>query len=1384
VPKTVDPIRVPAAGGLEPAIVRIRGDDGSVAGVGFLAGGRTVLTCAHVVQRAGSVLVDFPLLPGSATFAAEVAALLPVLADGSGDIAVLRLAADPPCEVLRVPMVAETNLWGHPCRLFGFSGGRKDGVWAAGILRGPQGVGWVQLESSGTTGYSVEPGFSGSPVWDDELAAVVGMAVAAEVDGDLRAAYMIPTAALADAWPELGEVEGSPCPYRGLAAFREQDADVFFGREDRTAQLVQDIDRHNFVAVVGPSGSGKSSLVFGGLLPIVRQSSKWVTATMRPAHAASGVAALAAALLPVLEPSQSETQRLLSLSQLTEVLRNGHVSAVVSRMLMRSGAGRLLLIIDQFEEVFDTADTAELTEILLAGLGLSDVTAVITLRADFFGQALQLPALAQALGESVAAVGEMDRRQLQRAIEGPLPKSTTYEPGLVDRILDDVGDSPSGSLPLLEFALTLLWERRERGRLTHAAYQQLGGVKGALAQYAEQVYREQAEQSGGESFQRLLTQLVRPGDGGEFVRRLTRRQELAERQWLLGQRLATTRLVTAGRDELGSETLELVHEALIDGWDRLRGWAEQDRAFRAWQEGLRGDVADWERLKQDSGALLRGKALAEAAQWLDERADDIAAAERRYIQSSQVFEGRSIRRLRVIVAALTVLTVLAAGLGALAVKRGRESARQAAESEARYLTSQAEILNEASVPNGRNLGLLLSAAAYRFSDDDQTRANLTAVASKYRYVSHLVPDVTLPGLMSFSSSEMEFSPSEPNVLAVRIAGQIALWDVESRKMVQSTPTQDSGPGWAYGMPMAFAPDGDSVAFAENGRLGMRVKLWRLATRDAVPLWTDQSSEAAIVDLRFDPAGERLAVCRTKDYQVWSLDPPVRLLSIPRAAERSCLFSWTRNGAELTIAEDSRLDTWTISTGRRRNTARLTLPALDTPFTNQDNVINGFSVAPHGHVAFIKAPGGIIWWDLERGKSLPGHGTDLLNAPAAPAYSADGRWAFFTDGSLMRESDRALVKTVPIYAGSNGDSGSGENNGVVALNKDGKVAVASFDGSLAVVRLEDFDPLPLGRTTLFSLWEDGRHVTTLDYENMNTLDSSDRTATTWSLGPPRVVARVKVQPISDEQIGLSPEISGGLIVAVDKTRTLRLWDLRKAPVSSRAIHGRWGPLSAAALDPTNNFLATVDKSRAYVVDLSTGATIADFALGEGFFPTDVALSAGGRYLSATNQDSNRSTLWEIASGAVRIVPIPVATDPMFSPDGTLFGLTGNDVVMVWDLARQTVLHRFSATSVAAFDRRSNLIALRVPGKGVLGQVIEVRRLHDSRLIFQLSGFSINNVTFNADGTGLVTRDGDVLTEYALDINLSLRHVCHLVGRELNDEEWQKYAGNFPHRNVCS
>ncbi|MGH3830103.1 MAG: S1 family peptidase [Pseudonocardiaceae bacterium] len=211
---------------LDAAMVRIRGAAGEVVGSGFLVGARHVVTCAHVVARAlgrqtqqapaetDTVSLDFPLVAAGVMVDARVEVWHPVRDDDKGDIAVLALVDDPPAGVLPASLVAAEDFWSHPFRAFGFPRRHDHGVWASGVLRARQAAGWVQMESS-PSGYPVEAGFSGAAVWDDEVAGVVGMTVAADARGDLRAAYLIPTEELIRAWPPLAGRTVPPCPYPG-----------------------------------------------------------------------------------------------------------------------------------------------------------------------------------------------------------------------------------------------------------------------------------------------------------------------------------------------------------------------------------------------------------------------------------------------------------------------------------------------------------------------------------------------------------------------------------------------------------------------------------------------------------------------------------------------------------------------------------------------------------------------------------------------------------------------------------------------------------------------------------------------------------------------------------------------------------------------------------------------------------------------------------------------------------------------------------------------------------------------------------------------------------------------------------------------------------------
>jgi hypothetical protein len=470
--------------------------------------------------------------------------------DNTGDIAGLALAETAPAGARAIRLVTAEDLWSHRFRTFGFPAHHDQGVWVSGLLRGRQAAGWVQMEGPTATSYRVEPGFSGTPVWDDELDGVVGMAVAAEARPEVHAAYLIPAGTLVRAWPAIADQALPPCPYRGLSAFRERDAGLFFGREETSEQLLGELTRHALIAVVGPSGSGKSSLVFAGAVPRLRQRKDWVVVAMRPAQAGLPLAALAASLLPVLEPGMSETQRLHELGQLEEVLGQGRLPQVVDRVLAKTRSEHLLLVVDQFEELYTLEPKAvrQFVDVIVNAAVPGDrarpLGLVLTLRADFLGQALEHARLANVLRDSTLVIGQMTRDQLQRAIVGPLVEGTTFEAGLVERILDDLGEEP-GNLPLLEFALTLLWDRQEHGVLTHAGYEALGEVDGAIAQYAEQVYLQDLSAADREAAPRLLVQLVEPGLATAHLRRVARRTELDPIRWQLAQRLASTRLLVA-----------------------------------------------------------------------------------------------------------------------------------------------------------------------------------------------------------------------------------------------------------------------------------------------------------------------------------------------------------------------------------------------------------------------------------------------------------------------------------------------------------------------------------------------------------------------------------------------------------------------------------------------------------------------------------------------------------------------------------------------------------------------------------------------------------------------------------------------------------------------
>lgn len=421
-------------------------------------------------------------------------------------------------------------------------------------------------------------------------------------------------------WQQLGRRPTQLCPYRGLFAFREEDALFFFGREDFTNILVEAAKKQPLVAVIGPSGSGKSSVVFAGLLPRLRESGNWHIVSFRPGD--RPLHALAAALISHNSPQMSLSDRFREIPKMANYLQQQKdaLRNIVDQIVTEKGT-RLLLIADQFEELYTLVPEPQQRQIFLDRLleatnNCSDFTFVITLRADFAGQALSYRPFADALQYADLKLGPMNQEELKAAVEKPAALlEVTIEEGLTERILEAVNSEP-GNLPLLEFALHELWGQQRDLHLTHAAYDDIGGIEAALAVHAQQVYGK-LNQVQKEQTRRIFLQLVRPGEGTEDTRRVATFMEVGEENWGLVTHLASERLVITGRNEsTGKETVEIVHEALIREWGSLRQWIEQDREFCTWQEGLRALMRQWDNSGRDNTELLRAKRLVDAQEWL------------------------------------------------------------------------------------------------------------------------------------------------------------------------------------------------------------------------------------------------------------------------------------------------------------------------------------------------------------------------------------------------------------------------------------------------------------------------------------------------------------------------------------------------------------------------------------------------------------------------------------------------------------------------------------------------------------------------------------------------------------------------------------------------
>ena len=515
-------------------------------------------------------------------------------------------------------------------------------------------------------------------------------------------------------------------PYKGLRAFQESDADTFFGRAALTEQLLSRLASSGgarFLTVVGPSGSGKSSLIKAGLIPALRQgalpnSARWFVTEMLPG--AHPLEELEAALLRV---SVNPLPGILD--QLAED-RRGLIRAV-KRTLPSDLEVELLLVIDQFEELFtlvsDEVVRAHFIDNLLAAVTdlRGRVRIILTLRADFYDRPLLYPRLAELVRSHTEVIVPLSASELERAIVGPAEQvGLSFEAGLIATMLKDVSEQP-GTLPLLEYTLSELYERRQDRLLTLTAYRELGGISGALARRADDLY-ESLDEAGQNAARQMFLRLITLGEGVEDTRRRVLQAELsslaseANTMDDVIEMFSQYRLLTLDRDPLTrGPTVEIAHEALIGEWGRLSEWLRESREALRVQRRLMAAASEWLQNGREAGFLASGARLTQFEVLAAEEEIRLTQEERDYVSTSSAARAqaeqaererqtrelqlaqraaaaqrRAANRLRWLVGFLVLFLLVAAGLSAFAFNSRSDALTNFSRAEAQRLAEEFE----------------------------------------------------------------------------------------------------------------------------------------------------------------------------------------------------------------------------------------------------------------------------------------------------------------------------------------------------------------------------------------------------------------------------------------------------------------------------------------------------------------------------------------------------------------------------------------------------------------------------------------------------------------------------------------------------------------------
>lgn len=1127
------------------------------------------------------------------------------------------------------------------------------------------------------------------------------------------------------------DIKAKTSPYRALNYFREADADFFHGRTQFTDELIQTVAKENFVAVIGPSGSGKSSVVRAGLLHQLRLGQR-----LTGSHAWM--------YLPVFTPGEHPAA---SLKQATGIALEHLQSSIVM-----ASSQRVVMVIDQFEECFTLCQNPDERKAffgaLLGTLGYASpkFCLIIAMRADFLGHCTEYPTLAR-LMDRLMTVKPMNEHELKEAIVNPAKKvGLEVEPQLITRMIEDVIHSP-GSLPLLQFALTILWDTRREpygNALTLYAYNRLGGIKGALERVANEAYDRLSYHEQAIA-RRIFLELTQLGVGTEDTRRRVLKQDLMTSECPTAvldqviQKLVDARLITT--DELHdahspdsqATVIDVAHEALIRHWSKLRQWIDQSQIALRQQRDIQDAAKAWEKQGKltDAAFLLRGAKLNMAKSYIEMYGATLplSALAQDYLDTSHRVERRT-RLIRIGAIASGVTGICIAAL--IAIIQGTRALDKAILATANAsIKSFRDGHSIAALQDGIRAGTLQRRALWTSTStrlqtltalqlaiqnlreinrlDDHTDVvnsidiadddDLMVTGSWDRTIKLWQTDGTLLWSRSFDAGIMSvrFSPDKQTIFASDLTGRI------------HRLTRDGDPLGSKALPVRVAhlevsPTGETVAIA-GGRSPLTLQFWDIEADRFIP--TSADHQDTVTDVQFSPNGELVAsASEDGTVKLWDAETGTLLATHDQHQDAVTSISFHANGSLIASGDRSgQIKLWTYSQQSIKPSSYQLHPDIEP--------VSDLAFSSDGQVlAAATIEGAIYVYPM-------GHNDFLTPIDIFAGHEGNIRSIAFDAGSqkLASVGDDGTLRLW--YLRQNWHEGAIHD---IAYSPDGsQYASVGAVGPIRVWNASDHSlDMTLGtgetpqRTVAFT--PDQRYLISSSREQIELWNLETGTLSQTLSSPEGYINDIAIHP------------AGDLLASVGQDAKIYLWSLSNGSLS-HTLEGHDDEILTVHFSPDGQFLATAGWDQTIhlwtVDDQALRHTLVQpnesHSHAEGVF--DVAFHPNDESLVSAGLD-NLIYHWSIPDGQLlNQWPMPQSDVARiaFSPDGSILASTSTKNIVLWDAKH--------GTAFATYEGHT---------KGVM------------------------SLAFSPDGNTLISGGGDRrILHWSLDLKQLLENGCYLL-----------------------